>query len=80
MLFLQIEKIPRAEVEKELAELSVPAEAVDGILEALAVRSLEAVEGMFFFANLNQMEICVAELTIYLSFWPSTVVAIDFPN
>jgi hypothetical protein len=44
---MQMEKLPRSEVEKELAELGVPAEAVDGILQALAVRSLEGVEGMF---------------------------------
>ncbi|CAM6090537.1 unnamed protein product [Calypogeia fissa] len=40
----KIEKIPRSEVEKELTDLGVPAEAVDGILQALGVRSLDAVE------------------------------------
>ncbi|BFI29295.1 histidyl-tRNA synthetase [Marchantia polymorpha subsp. ruderalis] len=40
----KIEKIPRAEVEKELTALGLPVEAVDTILRALTLRSLDDLE------------------------------------
>ncbi|BBN13604.1 hypothetical protein Mp_6g04930 [Marchantia polymorpha subsp. ruderalis] len=39
-----IEKIPRAEVEKELTALGLPVEAVDTILRALTLRSIDDLE------------------------------------
>ena len=41
----QIEKVARVDVEKELAALGLPAEAIDGILSAMALRSLDQLEG-----------------------------------
>lgn len=40
----KMDKLPREKVEEELAELGVDAEAVDGILSALSMRSLEELE------------------------------------
>ena len=41
---IQIEKISRAEVEKELSGLGVDPEAIDGILGAISLNSLQDLE------------------------------------
>lgn len=41
----QLDKIPREEMESELAKLNVPNEAIDGILKALTLKSLDDLEG-----------------------------------
>lgn len=42
----QIEKIPRVEVEKELASVGVSSEAIDGILGTISLKSLQELEGI----------------------------------
>jgi histidyl-tRNA synthetase len=41
----KIEKLPRSEIENELAALQVPSDAIDGILQALTLKSLDDLEG-----------------------------------
>lgn len=42
----KIEKLPRSEIENELAALQVPSDAIDGILEALTLKSLDDLEDL----------------------------------
>ncbi|GAQ86789.1 Histidyl-tRNA synthetase [Klebsormidium nitens] len=42
----KIDKLPREEIEKELGALSVPPEAVTGILQALTLKSLSGLEDL----------------------------------
>lgn len=41
----QLDKIPREEMESELAKVNVPNEAIEGILKALTLKSLDDLEG-----------------------------------
>lgn len=42
----KMEKLPREKVVEELAKLNVAADAIDGILQALSLRSVEELEGL----------------------------------
>eukprot|EP00898_Chlorokybus_atmophyticus_P004940 jgi/Chlat1/5447/Chrsp36S05450 len=53
----KIEKLPREQVQAELAQLAVPADAIDGILNAMSLRTLEDLEGL-----LGAESLAVAEL------------------
>ncbi|KAL3684003.1 hypothetical protein R1sor_002025 [Riccia sorocarpa] len=53
----KIEKIPRSEVEKELAGLGLPVEAVDTILQALTLRSLDDLEELLGSENEAVLEL-----------------------
>ena len=41
----QLDKLPREEIESELAKLGVPSEAIGGILKALTLQSFDDLEG-----------------------------------
>ncbi len=53
----KMEKIPQDKVESELRELGVAPEAVDGILQALSLRTVEELEGL-----LGAEDECVEEM------------------
>mmetsp|Transcript_3855 Transcript_3855/g.8250 ORF Transcript_3855/g.8250 Transcript_3855/m.8250 type:complete len:480 (-) Transcript_3855:180-1619(-) len=42
----KVEKLPREQVEKELAALGVPVATIDGVLGAMSLRSLDALEAL----------------------------------
>lgn len=56
---MQLGKVTREEVEKELMLAGVTLEAVKGIVEVLSLKSLEMLEGLFYRTfNFNAVVLC----------------------